>query len=186
MWKRIATTCLLAVGAGLASLAFAGDGDQASRATHLLKVDRAWDLSEVENYPAEHGGIPDSQYKKDKSQTSYPIEFSADQQTVKIFIPLEKSAAQKTKKYVVWSGSLNADKGSVKTYDLVDGSAAGGRLIVRPKGKGYEAEFTRYGSGVWLVESERGRLVEKRWRRNRTMLYEPPCPSRRFQMAATG
>ncbi len=45
------------------------------------------------------------------------------------------------------------------TYSLGEGLPAGGRLIVWREGSGYQAELTRYGSGVPVAKSERGTVV---------------------------
>jgi hypothetical protein len=157
MQKSIALTCLLVIAQGFALFASAGDKNQIVDATHTLIVDREWKLSD--EYPKENTEIPASQYVVDKSGKTYPMRFSQDQQSVTLFLPIEKPAAKGKKKHVALTGDLASSKDGVKTYVFAEN--AGGHLIVKPHGKGFEAEFTQYGSAVWLVSSARGRLQQR-------------------------
>jgi len=155
--KSITLTCLLVLAQAFTLTASADDKNQIVDATHTLIVDREWKLSD--EYPKENTEIPASQYVEEKSGTTYPMRLSQDQQSVTLFLPLEKSAVKGTKQHVALTGKLDSSKHGVKTYVFAEN--AGARLIVKPHGKGFEAEFTQYGSAVWLVSSVRGRLDQR-------------------------
>jgi len=157
MQKSIILTCILVVAQAFALLDSAGDKNQVVNATHSLIVDRVWKLTD--EYPGENTEIPASQYVEDKSGKTYPMTFSQDQQSVTLFLPIKKPGAKKKKQHVALIGKLDSNKRSVKTYVFAEN--AGGRLIVKPDGEGFEAEFTQHGSGVWLVSSVRGKLKQR-------------------------
>jgi hypothetical protein len=58
-----------------------------------------------------------------------------------------------------WVGELTADSESSFTFNLTDGTFAGGRFVVWSTAQGLQAELTLYGSGVPIAQSERGSLV---------------------------
>ena len=113
-------------------------------ATLVLKVDRSCKHPAV-GYP--HSKLQEFHYTKDTQGITYVIEFSADGTAVKVV----------TEKTI--EGSLVSDVDGVKTYRLK--AFAGGRLVVRPAGRNHEAELTIYGSGVPIIRSLRGKLVER-------------------------
>lgn len=58
-----------------------------------------------------------------------------------------------------WVGELTSDEASSLTFNLTDGTFAGGRFVVWSTAQGLQAELTLYGSGVPIAQSERGSLV---------------------------
>ncbi len=56
-------------------------------------------------------------------------------------------------------GQVSASDDDVLTYDLSDGTFAGGRFVVWEGDVGLQAELTIYGSGLPIVASERGELI---------------------------
>ena len=56
------------------------------------------------------------------------------------------------------SGTLEKDTDELKQYALKEGLFAGGRFIVWIANNRFEAEYTIYGSGVPIIQSERGYL----------------------------
>lgn len=58
-----------------------------------------------------------------------------------------------------WSGARSAGDDQPITFELADGTPAGGRFSIWEAAEGLQAELTIYGSGRPIVLSERGALV---------------------------
>ena len=80
--------------------------------------------------------------------SEYEVSFSEDLQT----IYLSRDSI---------SGTIVSEDESQRLYDLKAGLFAGGRFIVWIVNDGFEAEYTVYGSGVPIIQSERGKLVSR-------------------------
>jgi hypothetical protein len=58
-------------------------------------------------------------------------------------------------------GTPSKSEGRVRTFSLGEGVFAGGRFVIRTKAGRRTGELTLYGSGVPVVSSEWGTLVER-------------------------
>jgi hypothetical protein len=92
--------------------------------------------------------LAETQYRPDSSGKFYSVRFSPDGQQV--FIKNDSIVGMK-----------DTENEQVKSYDLVNGTFAGGRFVVWPKAQPVEAELTIYGSGVPIIYSERGNFIKK-------------------------
>jgi hypothetical protein len=105
------------------------------------------------NMPASHTGLPtdalaEADYSPLPQQKSYPVTFAADGETVTVVGDTSMV------------GTWDQLAGGTRRYKLMDGTFAGGRFDVWPGDTANAAELTIYGSGVPIVSSERGTLVE--------------------------
>jgi len=57
------------------------------------------------------------------------------------------------------AGDLSSEQPDSLAYVLSEGTAAGGRFLIWVEQGAYRAELTIYGSGIPVIESERGDLV---------------------------
>ncbi len=108
-----------------------------------LQVNRAWDRSTgtAPQYPYDE--LPDTAYAPTSNGTVYAVNFSQDGTGVTVGqTPLV--------------GVLQTTTDERKLFDLQDGTFAGGRFVVWTSGDRFEAELTIYGSGVPIIQSERG------------------------------
>ena len=108
----------------------------------LLKVNRIVNHPDVQ-FPYEE--LEEIDYQNTSEGRQYEVSFSENIETITI---LPDSI----------SGTLEKDENELKQYVLVKGLFAGGRFIIWITNNKFEAEFTIYGSGVPIIQSERGCL----------------------------
>jgi len=112
----------------------------------VLVVDREWDRSLAEaRFP--HDPLTEAAYVALAEPTSVPLTVSGD--GTRVDIGGDASLV----------GTRTAGEEGVATYDLGQGTFAGGRFVVWQQGVGLQAALTLYGSGVPIVQSQRGALV---------------------------
>lgn len=92
--------------------------------------------------------LSESDYKALPQNKSYAVSFAVDGNTVTI-------TGETT-----MMGTWNQQAGGTRRFDLTSGVFAGGRFDVWSGDTAFNAELTMYGSGVPIVSSERGTLVE--------------------------
>ncbi len=108
-------------------------------------INRISEIPDVQ-YPSDD--LQESDYKYISNGTQYSVSFSADGEIVSIE-----------------PGSILGHKIAVddksKVYELDEGTFSGGQFVVWTNDEGFEAELTIYGSGVPIIKSERGKLVQR-------------------------
>ena len=111
-----------------------------------LQVDRVWDHVSQVQFPADP--LSETDYQSTTAGATYRVVLSADGQSVEIGA-------------MPFRGQLSTDLDGKRTYDFQQGtlSPPGGRFAVWTVDKGFQAELTLYGSGVPIINSERGALV---------------------------
>ena len=113
--------------------------------TWALRVDRAWDGT------SGSPGLPSDELQESDYD---PV----DDGPVYAVVVSESGAA-----VAVGDGPMRGARTSAgaerSTYELGDGTFAGGRIVAWANAAGLEAELTIYGSGRPIVASERGDLV---------------------------
>ena len=92
--------------------------------------------------------LPESDYMPLPQNKSYPVSFAVDGNTVTI-----------TSDTAI-VGTWDQQTGGTRRFNLTSGVFAGGRFDVWSGDTAFHAELTIYGSGVPIVSSERGTLVE--------------------------
>jgi DNA-binding beta-propeller fold protein YncE len=114
-----------------------------------LRVDRAWDRSGGQVvFPSDP--LQESDYRAVTDGPIYPVTVSDGGNAVTV------GDAPMT-------GERAATTDGRTLYHLTGGTFAGGRLVVWTAGDGLQAELTIYGSGVPIVQSERGALTPHPW-----------------------
>ena len=108
----------------------------------LFQVNRRADHPAVQ-FPFEELQETDYMISNDGSQ--YELKFS---ENIESIIILPDSI----------SGTLEKDINKLKQYALKEGLFAGGRFIIWIANNRFEAEYTIYGSGIPIIQSERGYL----------------------------
>ena len=109
----------------------------------MLEVDRILEMPDVQ-LPIDD--LQESDYIKVNKDTQYHVTFAEDGNMVTI----EPGSI---------SGQKTNDGGESRIYELDEGVFAGGRFVIWMNNDSFEAELTIYGSGVPIVQSERGYLV---------------------------
>lgn len=109
-------------------------------------ADRATASSVQPNVP--NAPFAESDYTPLPQNKSYPVSFAADGNTVTV---TGDSAMV---------GTWDQQAGDTRHYNLTEGVFAGGRFDVWSGDTTINAELTIYGSGVPVISSERGTLVE--------------------------
>ena len=109
-------------------------------------ADRAMSSTAMPGLPADP--LAESDYTPMPQNKSYPVSFTADGQTVTV--TGDKSMV----------GTWDQKAGNVRRYNLNDGTFAGGRFDVWAAQAEIHGELTIYGSGVPIISSERGTVVE--------------------------
>lgn len=110
---------------------------------YVFRIDRVLNKTDIQ-YPSEE--LEESDYKATIEEKKYAVTFSTDGEGV-----------------VIEPGSIKGalrgyDTSSEKIYyDLEEGVFAGGRFVVWDNNS-FQAELTIYGSGVAVINSERGVL----------------------------
>jgi hypothetical protein len=107
-----------------------------------MKVDRVSNAPNV-YFPADN--LKESDYVSVSEDIQYNITFSADGQTVTI----EAGSV---------SGEKTNDSSESVFYKIVDGLFAGGRFVLWRDNDFIVAEYTKYGSGIPIIKSERGNM----------------------------
>ena len=108
----------------------------------ILNVNRIVTHPDVQ-FP--HEKLQDIDYQKTTENSHYKVRFSENSETI-IILPDSIS------------GRFEKEDNEFKQYVLEKGLFAGGRFIVWIIDNKFEAEFTIYGSGVPIIQSERGYL----------------------------
>lgn len=108
----------------------------------VLKVDRVSLAPEVQ-FPRD--SLHESDYTHTDDDIQYEVSFSEDGQIVSI------NPGPVT-------GTKTKDGKESGYYELAGGLFAGGRFIVWMNNEVFEAEYTKYGSGIPIIRSERGKL----------------------------
>ena len=109
----------------------------------VLEVDR---IADHPNVQSPFDELDENDYASIDNGNQYFVSFSDDIQTITL---LPDSV----------SGLMEKDTNVLKQYNLDDGLFAGGRFVVWIDDDGFEAEYTIYGSGVPIIQSERGGLT---------------------------
>ena len=109
----------------------------------ILKIDRVSQSPDVQ-YP--HDSLSESKFTATGEEIQYVVAFS-------------DSAASVTITPGPVSGEKINNGLTSKKYNLTNGLIAGGRFVVWLTDSCFEAEYTKYGSGVPIIRSERGKLV---------------------------
>jgi hypothetical protein len=109
----------------------------------LLRVDRALRPGLAISTSAQ--SLRDSDYEPSQQMPSYEVRVSMQAQQVSVG-------------ETPWSGHRSASGAERIDFELTSGTFAGGRLRVWEATHGLQAELTLYGSGVPIVQSERGEL----------------------------
>ena len=116
--------------------------------SNTLEVDRISDLPDVQ-YPSDE--LDESDYEPTEEVVQHSVTFSEDGQTVTIEPgPMDISGPI--------SGTMITDEEDSRSYEIDEGLEAMGRFVVWKVNDEFEAELTAYGSGVPIVQSERGPL----------------------------
>lgn len=108
----------------------------------IMKVDRVSNAPDV-HFPAD--SLKESDYVPISENIQYNITFSADGQTLTI----EPGSV---------SGEKTNDSSGSVFYNIVNGLFAGGRFVIWKNNSVFVAEYTKYGSGVPIIKSERGNM----------------------------
>ncbi len=119
----------------------------------VLEVDRIIEMPDAQ-LPMDD--LQESDYIKISEGTQYHITFAEDGHMVTI----EPGPI---------SGQKTNDNGESRIYELDKGVFAGGRFVIWTNNDSFEVELTIYGSGIPIVNSERGYLVPEH--RNSAALY---------------
>ncbi len=110
----------------------------------VFEVDRISETPDVQ-FPMDD--LQESNYEELNENTDYNVAFSENGQIVSI----EPESVQGQK--------INNGVDSI-TYELDEGAFAGGRFVVWTSNDRLEAELTIYGSGIPILKSERGILMQ--------------------------
>lgn len=100
---------------------------------------------------------PKAQYLSDELQENDYIQTNKDEK-----MDVRFSTDGNKVKIDLITGYKEYDDGNLIKYELREGTFAGGRFVVRLKGKIIEAELTIFGSGVPIIRSSRGYLIVKK------------------------
>ncbi|MCD4702146.1 MAG: hypothetical protein K8S24_09860 [Candidatus Aegiribacteria sp.] len=111
--------------------------------SYVLEIDRILEMPDAQ-LPMDD--LQESDYIKTNEGTQYQVAFTEDGRIVTI----EPGSI---------SGQKTDDGGESRIYELDEGVFAGGRFVIWVNNDIIEAELTIYGSGVPIVQSERGYLV---------------------------
>ena len=98
--------------------------------------------------------LPDSLYVETQDGRRHDVEFSTDGEKVTIRQDLPC-------RWIHIGDEESIEDEHTREYELEEGCISGGRFVVRTVGERVEAELTRYGSGVPIISSERGRLISE-------------------------
>jgi len=155
---RPAVVSVLLVGLGSCAVGCTGETGASARSASVslsdfvsgawdLRVDRVWDRDRG------HVGLPtdpldESDYRPISDGPTYHVAVSPQGERVAIGQP-------------PIGGRCTATADNRHTYDLSEGTFAGGRFVVWSGATGLQAELTIYGSGLPIVQSERGALVPR-------------------------
>lgn len=112
----------------------------------LFQVNRVWDGSS--------GGMPQYPYEE-LLETDY--NFVSDGSTYRVAFSQDGSGVEIGDTPIV-GGVPESDEGR-RRYELQEGAFAGGRFVVWVGDEDLHAELTLYGSGLPIVQSERGILA---------------------------
>jgi hypothetical protein len=121
-----------------------------------LQIDREWIRpdSSGPQYPQDE--LVEDDYQSVTDGPSYDVTFSPDGARVEV-APQPLPVSMDLDPTV--AGDLESSSNVQRDYNLVQGSFAGGRFVVRTNSSAFDAELTLYGSGVPIVHSERGPLI---------------------------
>lgn len=116
----------------------------------IMVVDRVWNRENQPQFPMDT--FSETDYEPTSDDDPYFVTFSDDGLSVTIEgkLPEGQSAV----------GHLESDDSVNRLYNLLDGTFAGGRFVIWIADNKFQAEFTIYGSGVPIIYSKRGKLVE--------------------------
>lgn len=135
------------------SLGCADDGADLSQLdgrSFTLDVDRIASNPDVE-FPFEE--LREADYEESTEGSQYDVSFSREPETVTI---AGRPAPEET---VVIRGNFETELEDFRHYAIVEGLLAGGRFNVWIAEDQFQAELTVYGSGIPIIQSERGRLI---------------------------
>ena len=146
----------LLVASGCGSLTVAGQGQPPPPSISTLfgqkltfVADRAMNSAASSTQPSSPTeALSEGDYAPLPQDKSYPVSFTVDGETVTV-----GGATPMT-------GTWDQLAGSTRRFTLSDGTFAGGRFDVWSDNVAIAAELTIYGSGVPIVSSERGTVVE--------------------------
>jgi hypothetical protein len=141
--------CLAAVSCHSSLTSSTAKGTLLSDGTWALRVDRVWNGGAVTGSPTTIQ-FTDADYQPVSNGMTYTVVVSAQATVVTI------------NGQTVFTGARAAADAEKATYSLDQGTFAGGRFVVWMVSSGLQAELTLYGSGVPIVKSERGALVQVR------------------------
>ena len=152
--RQVSGVLVLCVGLASAIGCASGTGPSAgSQAKVLSKLDDGvWQLAvdravragnQVTGLPA--SPLPESAFAPVSGGPTYRLEVSESGRRIVVTEPR-------------MVGRLEESTSAPSTYQLVEGTFAGGRIVVWQASNGLQAELTIYGSGVPIVRSERGAL----------------------------
>lgn len=111
-----------------------------------LRVDRKWDPQSGNMPQFTHDELSESDYKQVTDGATYSVRFSQDGNHVDVGgAPMSGDSVEKSDVR--------------RVYYLGDGTFAGGRFVVWLDDKSLETELTIYGSGLPIIQSERGLLT---------------------------
>ncbi len=109
----------------------------------VLEVDRIIEMPDAQ-LPMDD--LKESDYIRINEGIQYNVSFTEDGQTVTI----EPGCI---------SGQKTHNGGESRIYELDEGVFAGGRFVIWMNNDSFEAELTIYGSGIPIIQSERGYLL---------------------------
>jgi hypothetical protein len=112
--------------------------------TFVLHIDRVAQLPDIQ-FPSDN--LKESDYTLTNEEIQFDIVFSENGQAITI-----EPGTIRGKK-------INDDDNCLR-YELDEGVSAGGRFVLWINQNDIEVEYTIYGSGVPIIKSQRGILVE--------------------------
>lgn len=116
----------------------------------VLRVDRAIPLERLGLNRHSHD-VDESEYRPISKGSTYPILVSDRGARVEI------QGKERTAVHPPMKGVRSSPREPV-VYKLDDGTFAGGRLVVWSGKHGLQGELTIYGSGVYIISTERGTM----------------------------
>jgi hypothetical protein len=148
-----AITCCAfqSVGSQAVSAVGAATLDQFVDETWILRIDRAW---HGDGAAAQPDRLPESEFRPVSNGSTYPL--FATNSGARVEIGGKKRTAVRPPMKGVRSSS-----NELLFYTLNEGTFAGGRFLVWPGNNGLQGELTIYGSGVYIISSERGSISRR-------------------------
>ena len=118
----------------------------------VFRVDRAWFGNGAAPQP---DSLPESDFRPVSNGPTYPILVTNGGALVEIG-GQKRTAVQPPMK------GVRSSPTAPLRYHLNEGTFAGGRLVVWSEKNGLQGELTIYGSGVYIISSERGTISSRR------------------------